>query len=165
MHEKVDGDDMPFYDVVDGARVLFFDRLRGPSKCIGIHGFDKNLKRWELLEGIKENFDSLSLDIWERGKFEFIPELRRWELVEGVKCNNKEGKKIRAKWLYDPKEKKMKGVKVVKKCGYWKCERNSNSESSKRIFKLCGKCQKSFYCSRRHQRNDWVEHKYVCSYY
>ncbi len=48
---------------------------------------------------------------WERGKFEYIEEMGNFELVEGVKC--KDGKKTRAKWIYDCKENEMHGVKMV----------------------------------------------------
>ncbi len=89
-------------------------------------------------------------------------------LIKGVTCNRKDGrglevKKTRAKWVYSRKEKKIKALKVVKKCGERKCKKSSGN--SKRSFKLCGKCQKVFYCSRKHQKADWDDHKYICSYY
>ncbi len=129
---------------------------------IGVHshGNTKGLEdKFQLLEGIKVRKNDGNS--WERGKFEYIQKLKRYELVEGVKCEK--GKKIRAKWIYDSHKHEMNAVKVVKECGYMKCKRNS--ENSKRIFRLCGKCQKMFYCSRRHQRNDWAKHKHACSFY
>ncbi|MCP3926286.1 MAG: zinc finger MYND domain-containing protein, partial [Desulfobacterales bacterium] len=95
---------------------------------------------------------------WERGKFEFIEEMGNYELVEGVKCMD--GKKTRAKWIYDCKENEMHGVKMVKRCAHPQCQRNS--ENSKKVFRLCGRCQNVFYCTRRHQRNDWQRHRCSC---
>ncbi len=142
--------------VVDGVRKVKKDY---GGRWIGIQKFDKETGDYQLLEGIKEKGNGN--DSWERGKFQYIEGLKRWELVEGVKCVK--GNKIRAKWIYDANKNEMKGVKMVKKCGLEKCERNS--EKSRRVFRLCGKCKNVFYCSRRHQRNDWQDHKYVRGYY
>ncbi len=114
-------------------------------------------KKWSAL--IPIFFEEMRFLI--RGKFGFIKELGGYELIEGVE--NVDGEKTRGKWLYDPRKSEMKAVKMVKKCEYVKCSRDSSK--SKRVFRLCGKCEKVFYCSRRHQRNDWEYHKYVCSYY
>ncbi len=137
---------------------MWFVTYRDGSRWNGIHQYHAKSGKWELSEGIKAENGSQN---WERGKFEYVEKVNNFELVEGVKCLN--GKKMRGKWIYDAEKREMKGVKVVKKCEYGKCKRNS--ESSKRVFRLCGKCQKVFYCSRRHQRNDWMLHKYGCSYY
>ncbi len=126
---------------------------------VGTHEYDERTRYHQLLEGIKhKNWNGES---WERGKFDYIQELGGWELVEGVK--RAKGKKTRAKWVYNKRNGKMKALRVVKKCKYWKCSRDS--ETSRNIFKLCGKCEKIFYCSRKHQKNDWESHKHVCSYY
>ncbi len=145
--------------VVDGVKELHGYIRQKWGWFYGMQTFDKRTNKWELLEGIKEK--RVGENHWERGRFGYIRQLKRYELVEGVKSIN--GKKTRAKWIFYKKENKMKGVKVVKKCALEKCERNS--ENSRREFKLCGKCKKQFYCSRRHQRNHWKCHKYVCSYY
>ncbi len=151
------------YLVIDGLRKLtdFSDVEMYPNcaRWIGIHRFDEKTGDRQLLEGIKE--DRKRINSWERGKFQYIDGLKKWELVEGVKCIK--GKKLRGKWSFNEKKNKMKGEKIVKKCGYEKCVRNS--ESSTRKFKLCGKCEKVLYCSRKHQKSDWKNHKYECSYY
>ncbi len=150
-------DNFGFEHVMDGAKQ--FSKLTAWPLWHGIHGYDKNTSEWQLLEGMKAS------NIWEdgeRGKFEYIEELKRWELVEGVKSSEKS--KMRGKWIYDPRNHEMHCVRLVKKCEYGKCKRNS--ENTKRIFRVCGKCKKKFYCSRRHQRNDWqMDHKYQCSFY
>ncbi len=130
----------------------------------GIRTWDERTKEWELVEGEKSHLllkgDVPSYFLF-RGKFSYVKELERYELMEGVE--NVDGKKTRGKWLYDPRKSEMKAVKMVKKCEYVKCSRDSSI--SKRVFRLCGKCEKVFYCSRRHQRNDWEYHKYACCYY
>ncbi len=147
--------------VVDGVKQVEINIYLGLkwAELYGIQIFDKRTEKWELREGLK--FGVFAGMYWERGKFGYIPQLKRYELVEGVKLVNE--KKVRAKWIFNEKEKKMKGVKVIKKCAHKKCKRNS--ETSRREFKLCGKCKKLFYCSRRHQRNHWKDHKLDCSYY
>ncbi len=140
--------------VVDGVHE------RDGKKWGWIHGFqifDKRTKKWQLREGIKKR----DYDNWERGSFRYFPQLKRWKLVEGVKCKN--GERIRGKWVFDKKEKKIKRQKIIKKCGYEKCKRSS--ENSKIIFKLCRECRKEFYCSKKHQKKQWECHKYDCSYY
>ncbi len=156
-----------FWETVEGTRESYSSILQRGYWWIGIHGYDKHTRTFQLFEGVKETrcLKSGREIRFERGFFRFIDGLKRWELVEGVKRRNGEGKKkkIRGKWIYHPKENKMICVKFLKECNYRKCERNS--DSSKRVFKLCGKCKKTFYCSRRHQRNDWKFHKYMCSFY
>ncbi len=98
---------------------------------------------------------------YERGTFDYIEELNKCELVEGVKC--KDGKKIRARWVYDPTQNQMIGFKVLKECENPKC--NLNSENCENVFHLCARCKEVFYCERRCQRNDWQRHKLVCREY
>ncbi len=144
---------------------LYFLRIRSLKEKMwrfehGIRKFDERTKEWELVEGTKHHV-FLDKRLSFRGKFGYIKELESYELVEGVESVDR--KKTRGKWLYDSRKSEMKAVKVMKKCEYAKCSRDSLK--SKRVFRLCGKCEKVFYCSRRHQRNDWEYHKYVCSYY
>ncbi len=143
--------------VVDGAGNLCFGGGKW-TRINGIRGYDEISGKWELLEGKKENVDG-----WERGRFDFVEGLERWELREGVKCLK--GKKRRGEWFYDVNKNKMKGVKVVRNCGDEKCERKNSEKSKIRIFKICGKCEKVFYCSTKHQKRAWKMHKYVCSYF
>ncbi len=138
--------------VVDGAENLCFGGGKW-TRINGIRGYDQISGKWELLEGKKENGN---------GRFDFVEGLDRWELREGVKSFK--AKKRRGEWFYDANKNKMKGVKLIMVCGDEKCERNSE-KSKKRIFKICGKCEKVFYCSRKHQKRAWKVHKYVCSYF
>ncbi len=126
----------------------------------GFQNFDKNTKKFQLWEGVKERIIG-KIREYERGSFAFIKELGKWKLVVGQKCLGV--KKKSGEWSFSPEKGGMKRMKPMQFCGYEKCMRNS--EKSRRNFKICGKCENLHYCSRKHQKRDWKYHRFVCSFY
>lgn len=49
---------------------------------------------------------------------------------------------------------------IKKKCAWSNCTKKNNK---KHKFKICSNCQKMAYCSRKHQKFHWLQHKHVCS--
>ncbi len=101
---------------------------------------------------------------WEKGKFAFSRALNNWTLSKGVKCENGK-KKLRGNWWFDLEKGTiaMKLMKGVQKCHDAECSRKSSI--SRNVFKSCGKCERVFYCSKKHQKRDWKVHKFECFFY
>ncbi len=147
--------------VMDGVRDMTMDINEKWHFWKGIQEFDFSTKKFQLLEGTKERIIGKFWE-YERGKFEFIKELGKWELVDGQKHVG--GKKTKSGvWKFNRKKGGMKRAKTSYFCGDEKCMRKS--ENSRKKFKICGKCEKVHYCSRKHQKRDWKHHKFVCSFY
>ncbi len=129
----------------------------------GFHEFDEygGTMDYQLIEGIKERRVGWLWE-YEKGNFGFIKELKKWELIEGKKKLGE--KKISGKWKFCRKKGGMKKVKCVHFCGDGKCLRNAK-DYPKISFKVCGKCDKIRYCSRKHQKRDWEYHKFSCCFY
>ena len=51
----------------------------------------------------------------------------------------------------------MINIMKLRQCNYKKCRRKDLKK-----FKVCKRCKSSFYCDKRHQKLDWIDHKKFC---